>query len=146
MRHVEGQKPSPFMSTTAIQGGTVNPQGQTFGSSMYMVDLAYLPPTAISATYTDRGLGYFMLPAFQGTSEGKKTLVENAKQYQQQQEKSREQHEQKPSTKLFRAQDAEEQNGTLSAKEWQALMDVIRTHEILISARIPTAVLRKPER
>ena len=145
MLHVEGEKPSPFMSTTAIQGGTVNPKGETFGKSVYTIDLAYLPPTAIAATYTDRGLGYFLLSAFKGTSVDKAALVEHARRYEEQQSSSVEARKVKPSTKLIGAEEAAQANPALSGKEWQALMDVIRTGEILISARIPQQAMGKAQ-
>lgn len=142
MLHVEGQKPSPFMSTTAIQGGTVNPQGQTFGSSVYIIDLAYLPSSAIAATYTDRGLGYFLLSAFKDTEDvTKAALIGHARDYETRQSESVEAKKKKPSTKLFGAEDATQEDATLSGKEWQALMDVIRTQEILISAPIPQGAM-----
>lgn len=144
MGHVEGVKPSPFLSTTAIAGGTKNPQGQTFGSTVRVIDLSYLPPSAIAATYTDRGMGYFLLSAFKGTAAEKSTLVEHATDYEKQQTGARELAKSKPSTKQFSADDAAALDARLSGKEWQALMDVIRTKEILISAAVPAAAIEDP--
>ncbi|MGK6355769.1 DUF4157 domain-containing protein [Sphingomonas sp. DT-207] len=146
MGHVEGVKPSPFLSTTAIAGGTKNPQGQTFGSSVRVIDLSHLPPSAIAATYTDRGMGYFLLSAFKGTAKEKAGLASHAREYEMQQSRTREQAKSKPSTKLFGADDAAAADPALSGKEWQALMDVVRTQEILISAAIPAAAIQLPSR
>jgi hypothetical protein len=146
MGHVEGVKPSPFLSTTAIAGGTKNPQGQTFGSSVRVIDLSHLPPSAIAATHTDRGMGYFLLSAFQGTAEEKAALIRHASQYEARQSGTRELAKSKPSTKLFGADDAAAADSTLSGKEWQALMDVVRTQEILINAAIPAAAIQLPSK
>jgi hypothetical protein len=121
MQHVEGVKPSPFLSTTAIKGGTKNPQGKSFGTAAHEIDLAYLPSTVIAATYTDRGMGYFLLSAFEGSQEQKAKLIANARAFEGKQT----------------AEKAATTDKTLSAKEWQALMDVIRTEEVLISAPVP---------
>ncbi|MGN6121732.1 MAG: eCIS core domain-containing protein [Sphingomonas oligoaromativorans] len=146
MGHVEGVKPSPFLSTTGIAGGTMNPQGQTFGSSVRVIDLAYLPPSAIAATYTDRGMGYFLLSAFKGTAEEKASLIAHASEYEERQSSTRQQMATKPSTKAFTADDAATADSRISGKEWQALMDVIRTQEILISAPIPDAAVQHPKK
>lgn len=127
MQHVEGVKPSPFLSTTAIQGGTINPQGKSFGKAAHEIDLAYLPPSVIAATYTDRGMGYFLLSAFEGTQKEKAALVANARIFEEKQ----------GSKEGYSAEKAATADKTLSGKEWQALMDVIRTEEILISAPVP---------
>lgn len=144
MGHVEGVKPSPFLSTTAIAGGTKNPQGQAFGASSRTIDLADLPPSAIAATYTDRGMGYFLLSAFPGSAEAKARLIRHAGEYEALQSGTREQAKSKPSTKLIGATDAAAANPALSGKEWQALMDVIRTQEILINAAIPASAVHLP--
>ena len=150
MEHVEGEKPSPFLSTTSNPGGTVNPQGESFGSSLYTIDLAYLPPSAIAATYSDRGMGYFLLSAFKGKKEEKAALIEGARKFEKQQTSERAALAKKAKMgklakddKAFSAQDAAKQDPTLSGKEWQALMDVIRTGEILINSPVPKAAMKK---
>jgi hypothetical protein len=124
----------------------MNPQGQTFGSSVRIIDLAHLPPSAIAATYTDRGVGYFLLSAFKGTAEEKATLITHAGEYEARQSGTRQQMVTKPSTKLFTADDAATADPRISGKEWQALMDVIRTQEVLISAPIPDTAVQHPKK
>jgi hypothetical protein len=145
MLHVEGMKPSPFMSTTARASGAANPKGKGFGSNIFRIDLAYLPSSAIAATYTDRGMGYYLLSAYRGAA--KDTLVRDARGFQDRQQKVVEERARNKKKKIadFTGEDAAAKNATLSGKEWQALMDVIRTEEILITAPIPRAAMSQPE-
>jgi hypothetical protein len=111
-----------------------------------VIDLSYLPPSAIAATYTDRGMGYFLLSAFKGSGSGKAALIQHAGEYEKRQSSTRQQAVIKSSTEIFSADDAAAEDSTLSGKEWQALMDVVRTKEILINAAVPAAAVQVPKK
>jgi len=148
--HVEGVKPSTFLSTTRQEAGTVNPSGESFGARLYEIDLAYISPTDIADLSTGRGISYFMLGHYapKDSSIGKADLISEARvastkqmEYREQEKryKKRESGVKKPVP--YGADDKATENPLLSGKEWQALMDVVRTAEILISSTIPKAAL-----
>jgi hypothetical protein len=91
-------------------------------------------------------MGYFLLSAFKGTAEEKASLITHAGEYEARQTAARQQMISKPSTNPFTADDAVAADPRISGKEWQALMDVIRTQEILISAPIPNAAVQHPKK
>lgn len=68
----------------------------------------------------------------------KSELISKAKGFSERQM----QDKKKGKKAAFGAQHAAEQYPTLSAKEWQALMDVVRTSEVLINAKIPKEALK----
>ncbi|HEX7026125.1 MAG TPA: DUF4157 domain-containing protein [Gammaproteobacteria bacterium] len=152
MLHVEGEKPSNFLSTTKQESGTKNPTGGSFGSELYEIDLAYINPECISDLSSHRGISYYMLGNYEetDTSPSKAVLIAEAEVANQRQMDYREQERRfnarehgvkKPTP--YGAEDKARENSTLSGKEWQALMDVLRTSEILISCPIPGDALTK---
>ncbi|TDF99560.1 OTU domain-containing protein [Paenibacillus piri] len=127
MHHVQGHKPSDYLSVTADTGNAKNPQGKEFDAlATYLIDLSYIDPENISAIYTSLGMRYFMLDVFEGD---RKDAVGKAEQ---------EQKKSGPSSQKM-AKDHKE----LSEKEWQALLDVIRTKEVLVEGMIPEDALTK---
>ena len=152
MEHVEGVKPSPFLSTTKEASGTVNPEGKSFGSALYEIDLAYVPSSCIADLSTGRGVSYYMLGNYEKKSGGntKAELIEQAKAANTKQTEYRKNladHEAKvhgvKKPELYDAQVKATENPTLSGKEWQALMDIVRTTEVLIDCKIPRVALTK---
>ena len=77
MRHVQGAKPSPFLSATTTREEAKNPQGQDFGETnkkgrkwtpvVVTIDLAYIDPVDIRALYTHRVFAYWMLEGYPAT-------------------------------------------------------------------------------
>jgi hypothetical protein len=132
MSHVQGDKPSDFLSATTSKVGALNPQGQEFGTKpggkkarvvKAQIDLAHIDPVEIRALYTHRGIGYWLLENYAGDKAGiLNTLDANS-----------------GASGAALAKEHEE----LSAKEWQALVDVIRTTEVLLSGEIPGAAVKK---
>ncbi len=127
MHHVQGSKPSDYLSATASSSDALNPQGKAFdAAATVVIDLSYIDPEQISALYTSQGMRYFLLDMFEGD---RGATVEKAE---------REQREKAPSSMRLAKGNAE-----LSEKEWQALLDVIRTKEVLIGGLIPKEAVRK---
>jgi hypothetical protein len=140
MLHVEGKKPSEFLSTTLQPEGTVNPEGQSFGSSRYRIDLSFIDPAFIAHLSSAKGISYYMLKNYEKKEKSdpdKSELISKAKEFSERQMQDKKKGKKDP----FGAQHAAEQYPTLSAKEWQALMDVVRTSEVLISSKIPKEAL-----
>ncbi|MFD2671845.1 hypothetical protein [Marinicrinis sediminis] len=148
MLHVEGKKPSGFLSTTKDVAGTINPKGESFGSALYMIDLSYLNPAHIADLSSGSGISYYLLGNYDEKKGGteKKSLISKAASYNDRQVEGNRMKKENPKTKdvEFTAQDAEKDDQSLSGKEWQAIMDVIRTSEVLISDKIPEEALSKP--
>lgn len=139
MLHVEGKKPSEFLSTTLQPEGTVNPEGQSFGSCRYRIDLSFIDPASIAHLSSAKGISYYMLGNYEKKEKSdpdKSELISKAKAFSERQMNKKE-----GKKDAFGAQHAAEQYPTLSAKEWQALMDVVRTSEVLINAKIPKEAL-----
>jgi hypothetical protein len=74
MAHVQGSKPSDFLSATTSAVGAVNSKGQAFGDSQsgsrvtaVTIDLAHISPQDIRAVYTEKGIGYWMLQSSEAT-------------------------------------------------------------------------------
>lgn len=135
--HVFGKKPSPYLSATTTLEGTVNPKGEAFGESkrkgakwkpiLVTIDLAYIEPVRIRALYTYRGIGYWLLEGYTGNKNDIiKLLSANPKATRD------DVHARGASLSL-----------NLSGKEWQALVDVIRTTEVLISGEVPGNAITK---
>ena len=109
------------------------------------IDLAYIDPVDIRALYTHRGIAYWMLEGYRGNkadiikllpaaatagkTAGAKTSVDKSGL-----KKGDALHDE-ASTSLG--------TGNLSGKEWQALVDVIRTTEVLLSGEIPGKAIKK---
>lgn len=127
MQHVQGSKPSPFLSATALGEDALNPKGKSFGQVMTVViDLSYIAPIHITALYTSKAICYFLLDGFVGDKQ------------QTAQDAIEEQGQKKPSSG-----DLAKRNKDLSEKEWQALLDVIRTEEVLIDCMVPEEAVEK---
>jgi hypothetical protein len=127
MSHVQGHKPSPFLSATALDEDALNPKGKSFGQVMTVViDLSHLEPVHITALYTSKAICYFLLDGFTGD---KQQTAQNARD---------EQSKVKPSSG-----DLARRDKSLSEKEWQALLDVIRTAEVLIDCVVPEEAVEK---
>jgi hypothetical protein len=145
MLHVEGVKPSAFLSTTREEAGTINPDGDSFGSALYKIDLSYISPANIADLSTGRGMSYFMLGLYDpAKGSSKASLISRARQANEKQQTYKEQlrkHTAKvhgvKMPAVYSAGDTEVEDRTLSGKEWQALMDVVRTKEVLINCEIP---------
>jgi hypothetical protein len=141
MRHVEGDK-APYLSLTGGQGGTINAQGQSSGTSLYLIDLAYVSPSEIAMMYTDPGLNYFML-AKGRDAKLRGSLIDRAKLFQKKKTELDALREVKTSTPEWGGKEAAQEDPRLTNKDWVALMDVIRTKEILVTSKIPAAALSK---
>jgi hypothetical protein len=130
MQHVQGSKPSPFLSATALGEDALNPKGKSFGEVMTVViDLSYIAPIHITALYTSKAICYFLLDGFVGDKQ------------QTAQAAIDEQGQKKPSSGGLA-----KRNTDLSEKEWQALLDVIRTEEVLIDCMIPEEAVEKQKK
>ncbi|MEO1541659.1 MAG: hypothetical protein AAFU59_14845 [Pseudomonadota bacterium] len=131
MQHVQGTKPSDFLSATTYEEGALNPQGKPFtdkkgkAAVQVRIDLSYISPQHVSALYTGPGIAYYLLKNFGKTAQDKRTAVETAR------------------ANKGSSEDLAKSHPELSAKEWQALLDVIRTTEVLISGEIPKAAITK---
>lgn len=154
MLHVEGVKPSDYLSTTKQESGTYNPTGESFGSALREIDLAYIGPEYIADLSSHRGISYYMLGNYQetDTSPSKAVLIAEAEVANQRQLDYRDQERRYAAKESgvkkpvpYGADDKAGENATLSGKEWQALMDVVRTSEILIGCPIPEAAIRQKE-
>lgn len=155
MHHVQGHKPSDFLSVTAQDEDALNPKGKAFdAAATVIVDLSYIDPENLSALYTAQGMRYFLLDGMIGgdkgetidlavreqskspsdESDGKEERRAGGKKKKEKKEKK----EAKPSSNQLAVE-----HDQLSAKEWQALLDVIRTKEVLIEGMIPPEAVRK---
>jgi hypothetical protein len=129
MLHVQGAKPSPYLSATTSKKGALNPKGQTFGQTStgntaipVTLDLAHLDPQEIRAVYTQRGMGYWMLHGFSGDKAATLKVLNAA-------------------GRQAKGQDLAKGGPSLGRKEWQALADVVRTTEVLLSDEVPRAAV-----
>ena len=130
MHHVQGHKPSPFMSATASDEDALTPKGVEFEASMTVeIDLAHIAPVHITALYTSAAICYFLLDGFGGDKAETEQIARE------------EQGQKKPSSTRL-AKDHKQ----LSEKEWQALLDVIRTLEVLIDCMVPKAAVKKEKK
>lgn len=152
MLHVEGVKPSDYLSTTKQESGTYNPTGESFGSALREIDLAYISPEYIADLSSHRGISYYMLGNYDETSSSttKALLIAEAEVANQRQLDYRDQERRYAAKESgvkkpvpYGADDKAGENATLSGKEWQALMDVVRTSEILIGCPVPEAAIRQ---
>jgi hypothetical protein len=132
MRHVQGHKPSNFLSATTTVAGALNPKGKPFtnkkgkASVQVSIDLAYIASTDIRALYTNAAIAYYLLHNFQSKKASKQGVVDIA-----------------VNSKKKSAGDLAKEHDMLSEKEWQALLDVIRTKEVLISGVTPKEAITK---
>lgn len=147
MLHVEGSKPSKYLSTTKEEKGTVNPEGRSFGSSLYRIDLSFINPAYIADLSSDKGISYYMLGNYAKKKRedlDRSGLIGKAKEFNVRQETARKRKEQYKTIAdkdKFDAENAAAEQPELSGKEWQALMDVLRTSEVLIKTSIPLEAL-----
>ena len=90
------------------------------------IDLAYIASTDIRALYTNAAIAYYLLHNFQSKKASKQGVVDIA-----------------VNSKKKSAGDLAKEHDMLSEKEWQALLDVIRTKEVLISGVTPKEAITK---
>ncbi|MFD2333582.1 OTU domain-containing protein [Cohnella sp. GCM10020058] len=152
MHHVQGHKPSDYLSVTAKDEDALNPKGKTFeAAATVVVDLSYIDPDNLSALYTSLGMRYFLLDGMTGGDKGETIGLAVREQSKDSSDGSGEKEERKAGGKKKKekkeAKPSSNQlavdHNQLSAKEWQALLDVIRTKEVLIEGMIPPEAVRK---
>ncbi|MDG0813885.1 OTU domain-containing protein [Cohnella rhizosphaerae] len=155
MHHVQGHKPSDYLSVTAQNEDAVNPKGKKFDAAATVeVDLSYIDPANLSALYTSQGMRYFLLDGMLAGDKGETIDLAIREQSKVPPDKSHEKDERKAGGKKKKDKKDKDKakpssnqlaldHDQLSAKEWQALLDVIRTKEVLIEDMIPHDAVRK---
>ncbi|CAI6087540.1 OTU domain-containing protein [Cohnella sp. JJ-181] len=152
MHHVQGHKPSDYLSVTAQDEDALNPKGKAFdAAASVVVDLSYIDPENLSALYTSQGMRYFLLDGMIGGDKGETIDLAVREQSKSPSDESDEKEERKAVGKKKKEKKEAKPSSNqlavdhdqLSAKEWQALLDVIRTKEVLIEGMIPPEAVRK---